>query len=391
MKHKRHDDEECELVKKVPDKNPERWLTVLRVLRLRKSQPELWQKFLLLEDHLEDRKECPLMTSNKANVWNVLKTYLPAFVDGLDLEDILRICGILDSNSFRIDKHGTRGLFLATSMVNHDCLPNARVVFDHSGEVVVKAKKAISQGQTVSITYCSLLTNTETRLSKLKKSKFFTCGCDLCADPTEKSTFMSALICPKCKGHLLPASFHDPQSPWTCQKCTFSTTREKVDKLVEAVRNSYTKISTDPRTVAKEKVPELEAILAKRSGSVLPSSHQILMDLKQDLANLYDTNPNLDVSKRIEFVKERLELIEKLEGQDTDSRLKGFLLFRLHNLLVAKVAQMQRKGVVKDLKEIGTEIGFCLTESARILRLDQGCPPQLIETITSLSNNGFLK
>ena len=117
-RHQRHDAEECSLVKKVKDKSFDQWLTVLRVLRLRKSNSDLWTRFNILEDHLEDRKECPIMKRNKSACWNVLQHYLPEYVEGLSVEDIMKICGILDANSFRIDKYGTRGLFLATSMVS---------------------------------------------------------------------------------------------------------------------------------------------------------------------------------------------------------------------------------------------------------------------------------
>jgi hypothetical protein len=54
---------------------------------------------------------------NKSTVWNVLNQNLPELVGGLSLDDVMKIFGILDANSFRIDKHGTRGVFLATSMV----------------------------------------------------------------------------------------------------------------------------------------------------------------------------------------------------------------------------------------------------------------------------------
>ena len=140
---------------------------------------------------------------------------------GLKEEDILQICGILDSNSFRIDKHGSRGLFLATSMVNHDCQPTARVVFDQKGNVNLKAKKAILKGEPITITYCSPLLNTPARILKLKTTKFFTCQCNLCCDPTECGTYMSALVCPKCQGLLLPESFHAQNPPWKCNKCPF--------------------------------------------------------------------------------------------------------------------------------------------------------------------------
>ena len=91
------------------------------------------------------------------------------------------------------------GLFLATSMINHDCVPNARIVFDQEGHLNLKAKKPISQGESITITYVPALLNTPARLSKLKNSKFFICKCQLCCDPTENGTFMSALVCPKCQ------------------------------------------------------------------------------------------------------------------------------------------------------------------------------------------------
>ena len=127
-------------------------------------------------------------------------------------------------------------------MVNHDCLPNARVVFDTQGNANLLAKRNINKDEPITITYCTLLTNTPTRLQKLEKSKFFICQCTLCKDPTEKGTFMSALTCPKCKGLLLPKSFHEP-SEWKCDKCPFSTTDEKAQKLVEAVRNQVTAVT----------------------------------------------------------------------------------------------------------------------------------------------------
>ena len=56
---------------------------------------------------------------NKSTVWNVLNQNVPDLAEGLSFDDIMKICGIIDANSFRIDKHGTRGVFLATSMVSN--------------------------------------------------------------------------------------------------------------------------------------------------------------------------------------------------------------------------------------------------------------------------------
>ena len=96
---------------------------------------------------------------------------------------------------------------------------------------------------------------------------------------------------------------------------------------------------------------------------------------------------NLD--KKLEILGERIKLIENLEGSDTDSRMKGFLQYRIHNLLIAKVADLQRKKALneKDVKEIGSQLHISLSESARILVKDHGCPIEFIETLARLSIN----
>ena len=128
---------------------------------------------------------------------------------------------------------------------------------------------------------------------------------------------------------------------------------------------------SNPRSFLLEKVTDLETLLKKRCGSVLPPTHQVMLDLKLELANLYDCDRKLDnLNKRLEILGEQIKLIENLEGSDTDSRMKGFLQYRIHNLLIAKVADLQRKKALneKDVKEIGTQLHISLSESARICK-----------------------
>ena len=277
--------------------------------------------------------------------------------------------------------------FSAMSMVNHSCLPNARVIFDPQGNANLVAKKDIKSGENVTITYCTLLTNTLTRLQKLKKSKFFTCQCQLCHDPREIGTLMSALICPKCQGTLLPESFFLQPLEWKCDKCPFITTDDKVQKLIDAVRNQVNAVCSNPRMMPSEKVQELESILKKRSGKVLSPTNQVMLDLKIELANSYDATKDFaHLQRRIDIIKERLDILEKLEGEDVDSRLKGFLLIRLHNLLVARITMLHKTKAMneKNIKELGQELSKSLTDATRILYQDHGCPQQLMDTIATV-------
>ena len=144
---------------------------------------------------------------------------------------------------------------------------------------------------------------------------------------------------------------------------------------------------SNPRILPKEKVQDLESILKKRSGVALPPTHQVILDLKIELANAYDATKDFShLERRIDIIKERLEILDKLEG-DVDSRLKGFLLFRLHNLLVARVAFLHKKQALNEtnMTQIGQEMSSSLMDSARILIKDHGCPPRLVETITQVN------
>ena len=68
-------------------------------------------------------------------------------------------------------------------------------------------------------------------------------------------------------------------------------------------------------------------MLKKRCGTVLPPTHQIILDLKQELLNLYESDIKFNkieiVIKKLEFTQERLDTLDLLEGEDSDSRLKG--------------------------------------------------------------------
>ena len=69
---------------------------------------------------------------------------------GVEEAEVLRICGILDSNAFKLDGlNGIRGLFVLAAMVNHDCRPNCRVYFDRQQNLhLVSGKRAPSSKST---------------------------------------------------------------------------------------------------------------------------------------------------------------------------------------------------------------------------------------------------
>ena len=83
-----HDAEECLLIKKIPDKSSS-WLTILRLLKFKKS-PQEWKRILLLEDHIDDRKECQIMKNNRNTLYPLVKMAFEGIsTESIDLRDYI--------------------------------------------------------------------------------------------------------------------------------------------------------------------------------------------------------------------------------------------------------------------------------------------------------------
>ena len=164
----RHKKAECDILKSFIDNNKKkgsktflqsqgRWLTIFRALLLKMidKKDRNWDSLLTLEDHLEDRQGCEVMNRNLVDV---VKPLVDLFHSNIFTPtEIVRVCAILDSNSFRIDGNGNRALFSLASMINHDCDPNSRVSFDSNAVLTLRARREIGLGEEITITYCSPL------------------------------------------------------------------------------------------------------------------------------------------------------------------------------------------------------------------------------------------
>ena len=139
------------------------WLLVLRCLLLRENSPKSWEMVNLLEDNLEDESyKKQHLLSYCENVLKPLKNIFPNLTNKFKDSEILHLCAKLDSNSFR-QGECSRALFAVASMLNHSCIPNARVLFDDAGNVHVLSKSNIEIGDEITITYCSQLLGTWVR------------------------------------------------------------------------------------------------------------------------------------------------------------------------------------------------------------------------------------
>ena len=161
------------------------WLTAYRALRLKRAAPRAYQRLLALDHHREDMRDGDLSQTYKQKVVPAIKALLGSEEDWSQ-EEILRCCGTLDSNAFKVDAgSGLRALYALASMINHDCAPNSRITFDSRRRLHLLAKRDIHKGEEITVTYCNPLLGTPARQEALRRNRFFLCTCRRCADPTE--------------------------------------------------------------------------------------------------------------------------------------------------------------------------------------------------------------
>ena len=187
---------ECALIAALASRDPKnaarvgncvsQWLAVLRALRLKRAAPRAFERLLELEHHCEDMRDSDATQTYKQKVVPAIKALL-GHEENCSQEEILRCCGYLDSNAFRVDSAGSglRALYALASMINHDCAPNSRVSFDSKKRLHLFAKRDIAAGEEISVTYCNPLLGTPARQEMLRRNRFFSCKCRRCNDPTE--------------------------------------------------------------------------------------------------------------------------------------------------------------------------------------------------------------
>lgn len=284
---------ECELMAKQKHKSsiiykdePQKEAAYCAILPLRclLLEPSKLNELLSLSSNLEHRINTPLYNVFKINIVGFFLKALE--LKHFDEETILKIAAILDTNTFEIRrKMGNikmRGLYCKAAMMSHDCRPNTKHVFvDDSFRIVIIATTDIKKGDIISATYTQSLWNTQERRQHLKTSKCFDCECARCADPTEFNTYISCILCSKCKGFMLSQNPLDSTSDWKCQKCSHVIKSRQMTFGNDAIKRE---IENTDKTI-----PGLESLLDKYlSGqTVLHPNNCHVVQAKYALVQLY--------------------------------------------------------------------------------------------------------
>ena len=193
-------------------------------------------------------------------------------------DEILHICGILFVNAHELPVTftPTQAIYKNASLVEHSCINNASKHFDMNTNVQIRAAVHIRKGDHISIMYSDPMWGTANRQQHLQETKYFTCTCQRCSDPTELGTEFSSLRCPNsCTGYLSavsPTASDDDGSSslWECNVCKKSEVAGGyVDKVIRSIGEELVRLERG--------VPEACQNFIKKHSQNLHPNHYYLV------------------------------------------------------------------------------------------------------------------
>lgn len=140
------------------------------------------------------------------------------------------------------------GLFLAASILDHNCQPNAVATFDgrklHLRTIVDMPHV---NWDSIFISYIDVMDDTETRRKSLKKNYYFLCSCSKCVCHDQDEVNMYGALCPDCGGSYCIAQSKCSSSG----KCKYVPTEKFKEEYEEVTEFSRIKLSEMSTTACK--------------------------------------------------------------------------------------------------------------------------------------------
>lgn len=277
-----------------------------------------------------------------------------------------KICGIIDTNALEIrlpNGSELNALYATTCMMEHSCVPNTKHLFNTSGKdvkdkykITVKVVVPINKGDHVATMYSHALWGTQARRQHLKDTKYFSCKCIRCSDPTELGTYLSAMKCfgddkGPCDGIHLPEDPLDEETDWACNKCTVKVNNSQINILISEMGEEVENVQ-----MMGGSVNMLENVLCRLSTFLHPN-HYHLYSIKHSLIQLYGRQSSYMseeiLDKKIKMCKDLIFITKTLDpGNARLSLYSAILHHELHSALVLKSKKATKDGSLKTVDEI---------------------------------------
>ncbi|XP_066258410.1 SET domain-containing protein SmydA-8-like [Euwallacea similis] len=365
-KGKYHPEEECLALKtqkmkgQILAENPS-VIFPLRCILLSIYNPEVYEKILNLEPHLEKRRDTAIWRRHKLSVEEVLKETNLLTEKDVKEELVQRICGILDINSFEVrppnnadnpitnpESQCLRAIYPTVAMIAHSCISNTHISVDDNFVMSIYAKVDIKQHQPILTNYSDVLLGNKERQEHLLEGKYFECDCDRCNDPTELGTELSSLVCHKCrKGFLRRVEMEKGFRIWQCCECKLCFKDFLINLAIDEARRRIDDL--DPTDIK-----QMENLFKKLMLTFHPN-HYLLLELKQTMVNLYSKLPHskTNLNRKIDLCGRLLSVLTKLEPGI--SRIKALTMYELQSAL-ADISHKQYRELEISEEELVKEL-----------------------------------
>ncbi|GBP27659.1 SET domain-containing protein SmydA-8, isoform A [Eumeta japonica] len=375
-----HSREECEVFKNIAPnygdlddlKDSYQAIMPLRCLLLKSCCPEKWSALSAMEAHngLRRARGDIWPTNEKHVVDRIVKAWRLAH----DPDEIHTVCGILEVNAFEVGGSGAsaRALYDRAYLLAHECTPSTTHTDAEKRDgrpIIIRAAVPHKAGDLITLCYAYTLQGTLKRREHIQHSKFFSCICKRCSDPTELGTYASAFRCPKCAGRMLSTAPLDAAAAWKCgdNGCPYTMPAAAVQLLLKRLTDEFEQIDAND-------VRGFEAFLHKYRN-VLHTTHYLCLSAKHSLSQLYGKvaeymiheMPDEELNRKIAICRDLMGVFDIIEPGY--SRLRGVTLYELHApLMILTTRDFEKKAITKEnLRNRLKEIVNCLTESALIL------------------------
>nr|CAD7396237.1 unnamed protein product [Timema poppensis] len=378
-----------------PQQPEYRCLTVLRCLYQREHNPQCWDKIMGLEPHSEKRIRCGKYEEDRVHVATFIRQFFQ-LEDEFSEEDILKICGVVQINSYFIPLTDPQhaAVYGTASFIEHNCRPNCSKTFTETNELMIRVAIPVEKGDHLSISYTEQTWGTARRRHHLSQ-ELLLCCCERCKDPTELGTLYSAIRCRSgnCEGYLVPDNplvnldtrddASNEQYPysgctsWSCLLCGSSKQPQEVYQLLK-------RVESDIKETGEMDVELRERLLSRLEGEVLHPNHYFLTELRGGLAQTYGrVGPeglteisDKRLERKMELCRQVLALADILFPAET--RVRGMLMFELHESLAEETRRGADKGDMNllQLKHKIQESQHLLTGAEKMLSSEPEMIPE---------------
>lgn len=277
---------ECDLLAKVKITPRSDMILPIRMLILWKMKSKRWKLLEKLKSHEDSRGPGTEAYEEVRNVTNHLGSILS--IDPSCAKILPKICGLIDVNALEtVPPEGSVAIYQIACLLEHHCVANTRHFFSLDKQdrprITVVAVTDIKKGEHLSTMYTHALWSTRTRRQHLLATKYFSCTCERCADPTELGTHLSTLKCLYDGGHVLPKDPLDFETEWSCNKCQASLKSLEVAQLTDRLEEEVEEaMKTASKAVLSDLLFRLRALLNPGHQHCISLSHSLIQLLPPD-------------------------------------------------------------------------------------------------------------